>query len=126
MDGLVRRQEAHFDAERTGRSGAYPPEKLTAFTLRNAVMGIPLHGGESRWLIARIGDAHRSFLEPRRDHFYSILTTGLEPKMYPYNPIGEGFQWRDIGAVLGTCVSPLRNATSEGVLDCDRLKANPP
>jgi hypothetical protein len=126
MEGLVKRQEAHFDAVRKGEGGDYEPEKLTGFVLRNAVMGIPLHGGEARWLIQRIEDARRSFLEPRRDHIYDILHTELQPKMYPYNPHGEGFHWRDIGAVIGTCVSPLRNRTGESIVDCDRLKANPP
>ena len=41
---------------------------------------------------------------------------------YPYNPSGEGFFWRVLGTVLGTCASPYANESSKPELDCEMVR----
>jgi len=123
MQGLVTRMEKHLDAVRQGKASAnYPATKLAGLLLRNAVMGVPLNFGEARWLETQIKIAHDSFLKPRKDHYYDIEKAVLPDGLYPYNPTGAGLDWRDIGALVGLCVSPYVNHTGVSVLDCDMLR----
>ena len=101
---------------------SYPSEHFSALLARGNALGIPLQNNEARWLQKQIIKAKNSYLEPSKDHLYDFLNKREPDGIYPYTPNGEGFFWRDIGSIIGTCSSMWLAQGGAKIIDCERVR----
>ena len=69
-------------------------------------------------LIAAINDANKMAAD--------LSNPNLQDGEYPYNLNGSGIAFRNIGILLGSCVSPFVNPKGRQLLDCEYLKEQLP
>ena len=124
LEGLAVRVETTLDAlESSNPPDAPNPEDMTELIVQAANVGLPLTWREVRYVHDRIREAHDSYLDGSQFDAIHALDDGMPDGTYPYQPSGKGFFFRNIGAVLGSCVSTFRSENGQPILDCDRVKA---
>lgn len=124
LQGLAER----LDSDVAAASSASPPSNLNptdivSLVLHAANTGVPLTSKEVRWIHARLGDAWTSYRAPANAPTYAVFDASTPDGTYAYDPSGTGMSFSDIGLMLGSCASPMRNPTSRPLLDCNRLLA---
>jgi hypothetical protein len=122
--GLAQRTDDMLNAILSGKP---PPFVATTdasdLILFSANAGVPLTWREVLYLHQQIDLAHQTYLAPQNAVVYKTFDPSTPDGTYLYQPSGDGFDWRSIGALLGTCVSQWHNPASKPVLNCDKLKA---
>jgi hypothetical protein len=124
LQGLAER----LDSDVAAASSASPPANLNptdivSLVLHAANTGVPLTSNEVRWIHSRLADAWASYRAPGAAATYKVFDPATPDGTYAYDPGGSGMSFSDIGLVLGSCASPLRNPASRPLLDCTRLLA---
>ncbi len=120
--GLGRRFDDLLDAVESGESpGHYDEEDMAGFIAHAANAGMPLTWREVRFLHRRVEEAHARFLAPENDALYASLNPEGEDGEYGLKPGSDGFKFRELGVLLGSCASHWFNPTSKPVLDCAKV-----
>ncbi len=117
--GLAARSDKVFTSSAAGELPEHFDGKDFAGELVHAAnAGVPLTWREIRRLHAAVREAHAFYTSPDRrfdrDPFAASATDGE----YPFDPGNVGFNFRELGALLGTCASPTRSSVGNAVLDC--------
>jgi len=125
LDGLAWRLDKILDEKGADPEGyAGPNDKdLVELITYSAAAGLPLTWREVRFVHDRIREAHASYVTEDRLPGYDIFDPDTPDGAWPFNPGGDGFFWRDLGHVLGTCASPWANPAGKSVLDCDAVRS---
>jgi hypothetical protein len=124
VEGLANRIESLLDRIEAGNPSVETSnENLTQLILHAANVGVPLTWREVRWLHARIDEAHLSYLDPSNDATYRVFDAATPDGVYPFDPWGSGFDFKDLGLLLGACASQYRNPAGHPALDCARVLA---
>lgn len=121
--GLARRSDLTHDTLARGESvGMFDARDFAGDLAHAANAGVPLTWREVRTLHAAIREAHETYLAGHNDAALRAFDVDAPAGDYPFDFGGEGFNFRDLGVVLGTCVSKWRSPDAKPVLDCERVK----
>lgn len=124
LQGLAERVETDLDAALSSN----PPENanpkdVAGMLLYAANAGVPLTSREVRFLHQRLHEAYLTYRNPAATNTYHVYDPATPDGTYPYEPGGEGLEYVDLGALLGSCASHYRNPAGRPVFDCDKLVA---
>lgn len=122
LPGLAARLEGILDVYETGTipDNAYPPD-VFQLVVESALLGVPLTSREVRWLHGQIAEAQAGYDTTGPEWNLRAATT--TDGDYLLDPSGPGIDVKDLGLLLGLCVSPYVNPAGREVLDCDRIRA---
>ncbi|RLB47104.1 MAG: hypothetical protein DRJ42_26190 [Deltaproteobacteria bacterium] len=124
LEGLATRLDVIMDRYEAGDP---PPNAnvgdFAALLIHSANAGVPLTSREVRWLHARIDEAHATYLAPAAMAQYRIFDASTPDGEYLYEPSQPNIDFKDLGALLGSCASQYQNPNGRPLLDCDRVRA---
>lgn len=122
--GLGARNDETLDRlERRDPPGQYNANDFSGFMAHSANAGLPLTWREVRFLHQRLQEAHDAYVAEAAADSYRVLDPDGPDGTFPVEPPSYGFNFRELGVPLGTCVSPRRNPAGKPLLDCDRVRA---
>lgn len=120
--GLALRGEKVLDALESDAPPTHFDAKDFAGELAHAAnLGVPLTWREIRHLHAAIREAHAYYTSPDRHFERSPFAAEAADGQYPFDPGSVGFNFRELGVLLGFCASPTTNSAAEAPLDCARI-----
>ena len=124
LEGLAQRIDEVLDDLLSDEPPDAPiPKDMAELIVQSGNVGLPLTWREVRYVHERIREAHETYRDPANHDAYHVLDASTPDGTYPYDPPGEGFFFRNLGAVLGTCASTFEPKGGHRLLDCERVRA---
>jgi hypothetical protein len=126
LTGLARRSDETFAQMDAGElAERFNPSDFAGELVNAANVGVPLTSREVAYLHQRLAEAHAALLDPSTaDARRAFAVDGVDGT-YPLNLADAGFNFRELGVLLGLCASNRLNPASQPVLDCAALGAFP-
>lgn len=122
LQGLATRVENGIAEVAAGTTGVNPSD-IAALILHAANAGLPLTSLEVRYVYGQLALASQAFLAPANLPTYVVFDPATPDGTYAYEPPGAGFDFGDLGLLLGQCAAPYRNPSTRTMFDCARLAA---
>ncbi len=122
VKGLAARLDTFFARRDAGElTDGFNHSDFGGEVVNAANIGVPLTSREVRYLHERIDAAHQALLDPGQKAAREVFRMGGSDGTFGMELPNTGFNFRELGVLLGVCASHRVNLSSRPVLNCESL-----
>ncbi len=123
MEGLSDRMDRDLKvAKNIKLSPKFDIQDIPTFFIDANNVGVPMTSDEIRFVYERLHIAYKDMRSVSNYNTFHLFDDTTPDGEYSFDPPNNGLYFYTLGAMIGTCTSPLRNSNVRPLFDCERLK----